>query len=152
MGIFSGCFRINPQKKKQTRTEVQEKNLVQYKNSIPKSTCSPDSKMAWGDEQPNYLCSSLLHVSVYSVLQCSFSLASTNLLGTGFWIHQYAERGAAHHLCLLQYPGKGVLRQKPKRLIWPLHDMAGVFMAGWDGCPPEWKVSLCFSLQFQTSY
>lgn len=26
--IFSGCFRINPQKKREARTEVQEKNLA----------------------------------------------------------------------------------------------------------------------------
>lgn len=118
MEIFLGCFRINPQKKREARTEVQEKNLVQHKNSIPKSTCSPDSKMAWGDQQPNYLCSPLLHVSEYSVLPCSFSVASTNLLGTGFWMHQYAEGGAAHHVCL-QCPGKGLSGRSPKDTFGP---------------------------------
>lgn len=49
METFSDCFRINLQKKREPRSEVQEKNPAQYKNIIPKSTCSPDSKMAWGD-------------------------------------------------------------------------------------------------------
>lgn len=78
-------------------------------------------------------------MGVYSELFCSFSEVSTNLLGTGFWIHQYAERGAAHHLCLLQCPGKGVVRQKPKGLIWPLCDMVGVFMAIWMVAYPSGK-------------
>jgi len=41
---------------------------------------------------------------------------------------------------------------KPKGLIWPLCDMAGAFVVGWDGYTPEQKGSLRFSLQSQKSY